>query len=101
MVALLAQINHTMGATVVSVTHDPEVGAAMPRTVTIRDGRIGAEGRRGQEFAVVGKDGSVQLPPDVLEKLPPGTLLRVRRHASGVDLESPELEPQEMPPGDS
>ena len=100
-VALLAQINQTLGATVVSVTHDPEVGAAMPRTVTIRDGRIGAEGRRGQEFAVVGKDGSVQLPPDVLEKLPPGTLLRVRRHASGVDLQSPELESPGDPPRDS
>jgi len=58
----------------------------------LRDGRVGAEGRRGEEYAVVGRDGSVQLPPDVLEMLPPGTLLHVRRHAVGVDLRNPELE---------
>ncbi|MDA8331450.1 MAG: ATP-binding cassette domain-containing protein [Candidatus Dormibacteraeota bacterium] len=89
---LLHQINQQLGSTVVSVTHDAAVAAAMPRTVTIRDGRVGAEGRRGEEYAVVGKDGSVQLPPDVLEMLPPGTLLHVRRHGSGVDLRNPELE---------
>lgn len=94
-VSLLRDINHRLGATVVIVTHDPEVGAAMPRTVTIRDGRVGAEGRRGEEYAVVGKDGSVQLPPDVLDILPPGTLLRVRRHSAGVDLRHPELEPHD------
>ncbi len=95
-IALLRDINQRLGATVVSVTHDPAVGAAMPRTVTIRDGRIGAEGRRGQEFAVVGKDGSVQLPPDVLDLMPPGTLVRVRRHATGVDLSNSELETDDL-----
>jgi hypothetical protein len=64
----------------------------MPRTVTIRDGRVGAEGRKGEEYAVVGRDGSVQLPPDVLELLPPGTLLQVRRQPTGVELRNPELE---------
>ena len=48
------------------VTHDPAVGVAMDRTVSMRDGRVGAEGRRGEQFAVIGKDGSVQLPSDVL-----------------------------------
>ena len=42
---MLAQINREFGSTVILVTHDPEVAAAMPRTVTIRDGRIGGEGR--------------------------------------------------------
>jgi hypothetical protein len=60
--------------------------------VSIRDGRIGAEGRRGQEYAVVGRDGSVQLPVDVLDWLPPGTLVQVHRHNQGVDLRNPELE---------
>ncbi len=91
-IELLHRIHDQLGSTVVSVTHDAAVAAAMPRTVTIRDGRVGAEGRRGEEYAVVGRDGSVQLPPDVLEMLPPGTLLHVRRHASGVDLRNPELE---------
>ncbi|MHB8332826.1 MAG: ABC transporter ATP-binding protein, partial [Candidatus Dormibacteria bacterium] len=67
-IELLHRINSDLGATVVSVTHDPTVAAAMPRTVTIRDGRVGAEGRRGEEYAVVGRDGSVQLPPDVLQR---------------------------------
>jgi ABC-type lipoprotein export system ATPase subunit len=91
-ISLLLKVNEELGATVVSVTHDPAVALAMPRTVSIRDGRIGAEGRRGEEYAVVGRDGSVQLPIDVLEWLPPGTLVQVHRHNQGVDLRSPELE---------
>lgn len=73
----LARINAEVGTTVVLVTHDPEVAAAMRRTVTIRDGRIGGEGRDGQEYAVVAADGSLPLPPHALEHLPPGTLVRV------------------------
>jgi putative ABC transport system ATP-binding protein len=68
---------HAGGVTVVVVTHDVDVGRALGRTVTIRDGRVGAEGRRGEEYAVVGRDGSVHLPPDILDRLPPGTLMRV------------------------
>jgi ABC-type lipoprotein export system ATPase subunit len=94
-IELLHRINRQIGATVVSVTHDGAVAAAMSRTVTIRDGRVGAEGRRGQEYAVVGRDGSVQLPPDILDMLPPGTLLEVRRHGTGVELRNPELDPDD------
>jgi len=72
------------GTTVVVVTHDPEVGARMGRTVTIRDGRVGAEGQLGEEFALVGRDGSVHLPPEVLAILPPGTRLRVHAGADGT-----------------
>ncbi|HET9021500.1 MAG TPA: ABC transporter ATP-binding protein [Ornithinibacter sp.] len=73
----LAQVNSEWGTTVVVVTHDPDVAARMPRTITIRDGRVGAEGRAGEEFAVVSADGSVPLPPHALAALPPGALLRV------------------------
>ncbi len=65
------------GTTVVLVTHDPTVGAQMGRTITIRDGRVGAEGRKGEDYAVVGRDGSIHLPPDVLQAFPPGTLVEV------------------------
>ena len=41
-----------------------QVAAALPRTVTIRDGRVGGEGRSGQEYAVVSADGSLPLPPE-------------------------------------
>ncbi len=73
----LGQVNAEWGTTVVVVTHDPDVAARMPRTITIRDGRVGAEGRAGEEFAVVSADGSVPLPPHALAALPPGAMLRV------------------------
>jgi ABC-type lipoprotein export system ATPase subunit len=73
----VTDINRDLGTTVVAVTHDPDVAGRLPRTVTIRDGRVGAEGRRGEEYAVVSRDGSLTLPPDVLERVPPGSLLRV------------------------
>ena len=77
--AVITGINRTLGTTVVLVTHDPAVAGQLPRTVTIRDGRIGGEGREGQEYAVVNADGFLPLPAHVLADLPPGTLLRVHR----------------------
>ncbi|MGC9670192.1 ABC transporter ATP-binding protein [Planosporangium sp. 12N6] len=74
--AALEAVNRT-GTTVVVVTHDPQAGRRMDRTVTIRDGRVGAEGRRGEDYAVVGRDGAVHLPQEVLRAVPPGTLLGV------------------------
>ncbi|HEY2949081.1 MAG TPA: ABC transporter ATP-binding protein [Micromonosporaceae bacterium] len=71
------------GTTVVMVTHDPDVGVQMGRTITIRDGRVGAEGRRGEDYSVIGRDGSVHLPPEVLKVVPPGTLLRVHAQPDG------------------
>ncbi len=82
----LDRINRARGTTIVLVTHDPDVAGAMPRTVTIRDGRIGGEGRAGEEYAVVTSDGFLPLPPHVLEKLAPGTLVRVHDHAGAYTL---------------
>ncbi|HEY7049239.1 MAG TPA: ATP-binding cassette domain-containing protein [Jatrophihabitantaceae bacterium] len=79
----ITTVNRTVGTTVIAVTHDPDVAARMPRTITIRDGRIGSEGHAGEQFAVVGRDGSVQLPPDVFVAVPAGSLLRVQL-ADGV-----------------
>ncbi len=73
----LVNVNAQRGTTIVAVTHDPAVAARFERTITIRDGRIGAEGRRGREFAVLGADGSLQLPPLVRDQIPAGTLLEV------------------------
>jgi len=75
---------HAAGTTVVVVTHDLEVGAALGRTVTIRDGRVGAEGRRGEDYSVVGRDGSVHLPAELLDRLPPGSLVKIRSDADGT-----------------
>ena len=87
---ILLRINAEQGTTVVVVTHDPEVAARLPRTVTIRDGRIGGEGRSGQEYAVVTADGFVPLPVHLREELPPGTLLRIERVEDGYLL-APEV----------
>jgi ABC-type lipoprotein export system ATPase subunit len=83
---LIRATNDQFGTTVVAVTHDPSVGAALGRTVTIRDGRVGAEGRGDEEYVVVGRDGSVQLPDDLLEVLPPGSLAQARRTGDGIEL---------------
>ncbi len=93
-IGLLQEASDESGATALVVTHDPAVGAAFGRTVTIRDGRVGSEGRAGTEYVVVGRDGTVQLPPDTLDVLPPGSLARAVRTASGVELRpvSPEQE---------
>jgi len=82
----LETVNAERGTTIVVVTHDPEVGARLGRVVTIRDGRVGAEGRDGQDFAVVAGDGTVQLPPEVLGDFPPGTLFAVDRNDGTVTL---------------
>ena len=85
-VAALETVNAERGTTIVVVTHDGEVGERLGRAVTIRDGRVGAEGRGGQDFAVVAGDGSVQLPPEVLGDFPPGTLFTVDRTDGAVAL---------------
>ena len=75
----LAQLNRDLGTTVVLVTHDPDVAGRLPRTITIRDGRVGGEGRSGEEYAVVTPDGFLPLPAHVREDLLPGTLVRFHR----------------------
>ncbi|NUR71361.1 MAG: ATP-binding cassette domain-containing protein [Hamadaea sp.] len=82
-ISALETINAERGTTVVVVTHDGDVGTRLGRVVTIRDGRVGAEGRNGQDFAVVAGDGTVQLPPEVLEEFPPGTLFTIDHAEDG------------------
>jgi ABC-type lipoprotein export system ATPase subunit len=79
----LARANRELGTTVLLVTHDPAVAHRLPRTVTIRDGKIGGEGRLGQEYAVVTADGFLPLPEHLQPDLPPGTLVRVRSVPEG------------------
>jgi ABC-type lipoprotein export system ATPase subunit len=93
-VAALETVNAERGTTIVVVTHDGDVGNRLGRAVTIRDGRVGAEGRGGQDFAVVAGDGTVQLPPEVLGDFPPGTLFTVDRTNGSVALvPSGEVQP--------
>ena len=84
MVELIHVVNREFGTTVVLVTHDPEVAAQMPRSVTIRNGRIGSEGRRGFDFGVVDEDGAVHIPDDLATRFPAGTLVQFEHTPEGV-----------------
>src|SRR5262249_61613028 len=84
--AALETITRERGTTIAAVPHDPDGGERLGRAVTIRDGRVGAEGRNGREFAVIAGDGTVQLPPEVLDNYPPGTLLAVKHSEGQVTL---------------
>lgn len=91
----LRAVNRERGTTVVVVTHDPAVASAMARTVTIRDGRVGSEGRHGEEYSVVARDGTIQLPPDALEILPPDSRVRIVLGARGIELQNIDLADRE------
>ncbi len=84
MLELIHLVNRELGTTVVLVTHDPEVAAAMPRSITIRNGRIGSEGRHGLDFGVVDEDGAVHIPDDLADRFPAGTLVQFEAGPDGV-----------------
>jgi putative ABC transport system ATP-binding protein len=97
----LSTVNEQRGTTLVVVTHDPSVGARLGRTVTIRDGRVGAEGQGGEQFAVVSRDGSLQLPQAVRQRWPAGTLLRMKDDGAALVLrpaDGPSGEPGAVGP---
>ena len=83
---LLDRVNETFGTTIVLVTHDAEVAGRLQRQVAMRYGRVGHEGSAGEPLAVVGKDGSVVLPDEVVADWPAGTLVRVEVEDDGVRL---------------
>jgi ABC-type lipoprotein export system ATPase subunit len=94
----LRQAHELSGASVIVVTHDPVVAESLPRTVTISHGMVGSEGRGNRRFAIVGRDGTVQLPADVAALYPAGTLFGVAVNDAVVELR-PELEADaETPP---
>jgi putative ABC transport system ATP-binding protein len=82
-IELIQAANASLGTTVVAVTHDPEVAAALGRTITIRDGRVGSAGQGGRDFVVIGRDGTLTLPSDLLTEFPPGSLAEATRATGG------------------
>lgn len=83
---LLRAANTDLGTTVVAVSHDEAVAKALGRTITIRDGRVGAEGRAGTQYVVIGRDGNVSLPPEATAVLPVGSLARVIVRDNAIEL---------------
>lgn len=95
----LRRAHQLSGATMIIATHDAATAAAFPRTLTISHGVIGSEGRGGQRFAVVARDGSLQLPPEVLARHPAGSLLQVVVTDSAVELRRLDDDEGEAPAG--
>ncbi len=72
---VLTGVTAEHGTTVLVVTHDEEVARRMQRMVRMRAGRVGSEGARHRQLAVVGADGAIQLPEELLGVWPPGSKL--------------------------
>ena len=83
-IATLHRAAQRSGATLVVVTHDPAVAATFERTLSMRDGRVGGEGRDGTELSVVGADGTIALTVEALDVLPPGTYARLEVTDDGI-----------------
>lgn len=87
---LLHRLGDELGTTIVVVTHQPEVAGTFPRTVTMKGGRIGGEGRDGSEYVVIGAEGVLHLPSQLTAQWPPGTLVRVEPEERRLVVRRPE-----------
>jgi len=85
-VEMLRLVTTRFGTTLVAVTHDADVASALGRTVTIVAGRADDHSQLRQQHVQVDAAGTVRLPDDVLDVLPPGSTARVVRKADGVEL---------------
>jgi putative ABC transport system ATP-binding protein len=85
-IEMLHTVTNRFGTTVIAVTHDEEVAGALGRTVTIVEGRADDRDQQREQFVPIGLDGTVRLPPDVLEVLAPGSSARLVRKPDGVEL---------------
>jgi ABC-type lipoprotein export system ATPase subunit len=84
--SLLRETRDRYGTTVVIVTHDENLAEIFDRIISMRDGRVGAESHQGEVYAVVGRDGSLQLPAEMTTEFPAGCLVRVLRTDHGIEL---------------
>lgn len=74
-----------LGCTTVVVTHDPAVAARLTRRITIHDGRVEADTRRGGHDVVeVDAAGRLTLPSELQADWPAGTRVQVRRDGAGL-----------------
>lgn len=74
------------GATVIIVTHETALAGALPRTLGISHGVVGSERRAERRYAVAGRDGSVQLPGEIVSRFPAGTVFDVTIEGDVVQL---------------
>jgi putative ABC transport system ATP-binding protein len=83
LVELLVATADEQGTSVLVVTHDEAVADGMQRTIHLRDGRIGEEGTAAGRFAVIGADGSIQLPEALRAEWTAGSLVSVESNGPG------------------
>jgi putative ABC transport system ATP-binding protein len=75
---LLVDVTAAQGTAVLIVTHDPAVASRMQRMIHLRDGRIAEEATASGRYAVIGADGSLQLPDGAAERgWTPGSLVSI------------------------
>ena len=96
-IGLVHELGDELGTTIVVVTHQPEVAATFPRTVTMKGGRVGLEGRDGAEYVVIGAEGVVHLPTHLAEQWPQGTLVRIEPETHDDDERLVVSRPPEEP----
>jgi len=90
----LRTANTDLGATVVVVTHDPDVSGHVARTVAIRDGRTSSEvlrrhdddGAVAEEYAVMDRAGRVQIPREYRHALALSHRVRLALEADHVSV---------------
>ena len=91
---LFGTVNEEMGATILIVTHDPDIAYKVGRVVMIRDGKMSTEIRRRvtyqrirgdaevdqplEEFVLIDGNGRVQIPRELLDELNIGEKARVQ-----------------------
>jgi putative ABC transport system ATP-binding protein len=96
----LRRAHELSGSTVVIVTHDSTLAESLPRTLGIAHGVVGSERRAGRRFAVAGRDGSVQLPPEIASRFPAGTVFAVTITGDTVSLSARAPTDAEPEPGE-
>jgi ABC-type lipoprotein export system ATPase subunit len=74
---LLVEIADQQGTAVLLVTHDEIVASRMQRSIHLRDGRIGEEATAAGRYAVIGADGSIQLPEALRAEWVAGSLVSI------------------------
>lgn len=86
----LRHVNRALGATVIMVTHDPEVAKQANRTVRIRDGKVTSETAGGEsETSVIDRVGRVQVPQYLLDEAGIGRKVELVRRDREIVLRAP------------
>ncbi|MBV9193401.1 MAG: ATP-binding cassette domain-containing protein [Solirubrobacterales bacterium] len=94
---LIAGLARREGASVVVVSHDAASAAIADRVVRLRDGRVVADRRDGDEALVVSRTGWLQLPTEMLTSAGIAGRARVHGDRDGLRLTRAPVKPPPSP----